>query len=142
MLDFPIVALMDNDLCHRWLMTHMHPDGLVCPKGHPLRAGQGAHSRDRAPILDYRCEKCGAVFNMYTGTMFQKTYLTQPQLVLLLRGIVQGTPTAHLAREVGIGRKNLGIRRRKIQALVQERFSPLDAARLDRGSRRDVPECR
>jgi hypothetical protein len=56
------------------------------------------------------------VFNMFTGTLWQGTHLSPAQSLLILRGIAQGTPTAKLAREVGITRQHLLILRHKIQA--------------------------
>ena len=38
-----------------------------------LPADQAPHDRQGAPVIDYRCRQCGAVFNLFTGTLFQKT---------------------------------------------------------------------
>ncbi|VTS01675.1 unnamed protein product [Gemmata massiliana] len=46
--------------------------------------------------MDYRYRHWGSVFNAYTGTPFQKTYRSPVHLVLILRAISQGTPTAQL----------------------------------------------
>ena len=60
---FPIDDLLDDAACYRLLLSVLHPDGLHCPKGHPLEAGQAPHDRHREPVLDYRCRTCGKVFN-------------------------------------------------------------------------------
>lgn len=107
---FPILDLMDADACYRFLVDTLHPDGLRCPGCG--RGDAAVHDRHRPPVLDYRC-RSGAVFNAYSGTPLQKTHRTPAQLVLILRGIWQGTPTARLARELGCDRKHLlGLRHR------------------------------
>ena len=95
MLSFPIHELMDEQKCYDYLRQVLHPDGLKCPRGHPLPAGQQPHDRHRAPIMDYRCRACGAVFNLFTDTMWSGSRYTCVQIVLILRGIAQGVPTEH-----------------------------------------------
>jgi transposase-like protein len=116
-MDFPIVDLMDSDACYQFLVRTLHPDGLRCP-----RCGQDkglwVHDRHRTPVHDFRC-RCGAVFNAYTATPLPKTHRTPPQLVLILRGIWQGTPTARLARELGCDRKHLLGLRHRLQDLAE-----------------------
>ena len=56
--------------------------------------------RDRAPVVDYRCRECGAVFNLFTGTVWAGTHYSCAKIVLILRGFVQGTPTLPLADEL------------------------------------------
>ncbi|MCS3679367.1 hypothetical protein GGP72_003319 [Salinibacter ruber] len=41
--------------------------------GHELPNDQAPHDRRRAPIMDYRCRECGAVFNIFTDTVWSKT---------------------------------------------------------------------
>jgi hypothetical protein len=53
---------------------------------------------------------------MFTGTPWQGTHLNPSQILLILRGIAQGAPTAKLAREVGISRQHLLRLRHEIQA--------------------------
>lgn len=117
-MDFPIVDLMDADACYRFLVDTLHPGGLRCPA---CRRDDtlSVHDRHRPPVLDYRCRRCHAVFNAYTGTPLQKTHKTPAQLVLLLRGIWQGTPTARLARELSCDRKHLLELRHKLQGLAE-----------------------
>lgn len=128
MLLFPIGDLLDEQRCHDVLLQVLHPAGLVCPAGHPLPLGQAPHDRHRAPILDYRCRTCGAVFNLFTATLWSKSHYRCSTLVLILRGIAQGTPTKHLAEELGIDRSHLLERRHAIQALLEQHLSPLTPA--------------
>jgi hypothetical protein len=53
---------------------------------------------------------------LLTGTVFAKTRQPPTTLVLLLRGIAKGEPTARLARELGLSRKQLHTLRQRIQA--------------------------
>ena len=115
-MDVPILDLMDPDACYQFLVRTLHPDGLRCPRcGQP--EGLWVHDRHRPPVLDYQC-RCGAVFNAYTATPLQKTHRTPAQLVLILRGIWQATPTARLARELGCDRKHLLAPRHRLQGLA------------------------
>ena len=47
------------------------------------------------------------------------------QMVLILRGIAQGTPTEHLADELGIDRTHLLEKRHEVQKLLEQRLPPL-----------------
>jgi transposase-like protein len=129
MLDFPIGELMDEDACFDFLFSLLHPDGLSCPNQHQLPIDQCPHNRLRNPIYDYRCRTCGAVFNIFTGTMWSKTRFRCSTIVLILRGIAQGETTSQLARELGIDRTHLLDRRHQIQAVLLQQlgFSPLNS---------------
>src|SRR4029079_1622657 len=83
--------------------------------------------RPNSPVVDYRCTGCRRVFNMFTGTLWQGTHLSPAQILLILRGIAHGVPTAKLAREVGISRQHLLRLRHEIQdrALRAADHSPL-----------------
>ncbi len=142
MLQFPLDDLLDDQACYTFLLQVLHPDGLHCPHGHRLPDDQAAHDRQRAPILDYRCRTCGAVFNVFTGTLWAKTRYRCTTIVQILRGIAQGVPTKHLAEELEIDRGQLLARRHRIQALVEQGLFPLRTPPGcgDRG-RRAVPEC-
>jgi hypothetical protein len=55
------------------------------------------------------------VFNAFTGTLLQGTRRRPAELVLVLRGIAQGVPTARLAGELGCDRKELLALRHRLQ---------------------------
>ena len=117
-MDFPILDLMDQEGCCRTLFDLLHPEGPACPRC-GARAGLNVHRRrPDSPVVDYRCKGCRRVFNMFTGTSWQGTHLSPAQILLILRGIAQGVPTAKLAREVGITRQHLLRLRHAIQARV------------------------
>jgi transposase-like protein len=125
MMTFPIQELMDEQKCYEYLLKSLHPQGLKCPAGHPLRPGQKPHHRHRAPVVDYRCPECGRIFNAFNGTVWSGSRYTCIQMVLILRGIAQGTTTEHLADELGIDRAHLLEKRHEIQTLLQQRLPPL-----------------
>jgi transposase-like protein len=114
-MDFPIEDLMDQAACNQRLLDLLHPGGLACP-----RCGAGAHTvhrrRPDSPVVDYRCKGCGRFFNLYTGTPWQGTHKSPATILLILRGIAQGVPTAQLARELGLSRPHLLELRHQIQA--------------------------
>ena len=113
MIDFPIGELMDDSICTLWLERHLHPQGLACP-----HCGSGArrHSRTQGHFPAYRCRACEGYYTLLTDTVFAKTRQRPATLVLLLRGITKGEPTARLARELGVSREQLHTLRQRIQA--------------------------
>lgn len=117
-MDFPILDLLDAAACYQFLVEMLHPDGLRCPTCRRDDA-LTVHDRHRPPVFDYRCRHCRSVFTAYTGTPLQKTHRSPAQLVLVLRGIGPGTPTARLAREWGCDRKHLLAVRHKLQGLAE-----------------------
>jgi transposase-like protein len=127
MLRFPLDGLLDEQACYDFLLHILHPDGLHCPHGHALPADQAPHRRRRPIIPDYRCRACGAVFNLFTGTLWWKTCYRCSTIVQILRGFAQGVPTQHLADEVGVNRTHLLERRHQIHTLVAAHFSPYRA---------------
>src|SRR5687768_2406380 len=115
MIDFPIGELMDDSICMLWLERHLHPGGLHCP-----RCGSTARRlfRNQGHFPAYRCRACEGYYTLLTGTVFAKTRQRPATLVLLLRGIAKGEPTARLARELGVSRKQLHTLRQRIQATL------------------------
>ena len=127
MMRFPITELLSEQECYCFLLKILHPDGLCCPKGHPLPAFQCPHMQDRAPVVDYRCRECGSVFNVFSNTIWAGTHYSCPKIVLILRGFVQGTPTLQLADELECDYGILLGYRHKMQksALLNLNTSPL-----------------
>lgn len=99
MIRFPVTELLSEQGCYHLLLNILHPQGVCCPCGHPLPAMQCPHMRDRAPVLDYRCRECGAVFNLVTGTVWTGTHDPCAKVILILRGLAQGISTLPLADE-------------------------------------------
>jgi Transposase zinc-ribbon domain len=96
MIDFPITELLDDASCLAWLEQYIHPNGFVCRHcGSPDR---GLFVRRQAFPL-YRCRACDRYYTLVTNTAFEKTRQRPATLVLLLRGIAKGEPSARLARD-------------------------------------------
>lgn len=131
-MDFPITDLMDEDACYAKLLGWLHPDGLACPRC-GARDRLHVHRRHRAPVLDYRCGRCGRVFNAFTGTALRGTRRRPAELLLIARGIAQGVPTARLARELECDRSQLLELRHRLQesAFAACPRLPLDDAVLE-----------
>jgi transposase-like protein len=120
MIDFPITELLDDSSCLIWLERHLHPDGFSCPHCHSL---ERRLFRQQGDFPAYRCRMCDGYYTLLTNTVFEKTRQRPATLVLLLRGIAKGEPTARLARELGLSRKQLHTLRRRIQANLNDTAS-------------------
>lgn len=121
---FPIGELLDEDRCYEWLVEHLHPEGLRCPKGHERPDDEAPHTRDRAPIVEYRCRICGRVYNVFTDTVLNGIRYRCSTIVLILRRFLRGETTAGLAAELGIDRANLLRLRHDTHAILNDRFPP------------------
>jgi transposase-like protein len=121
MIDLPIAELLDDSICLIWLERHLHPDGLKC-----RHCGSTARRlfRGQGHFPAYRCRVCDSYYTLLTGTVFEKTRQRPATLVLLLRGIAKGEPTARLARELGLSRKQLHTLRQRVQANVNATAPP------------------
>ena len=112
MIDFPITDLLDDDSCRLWLERHLHPRGIQCPHcGSPDRR----LCRVQGHFPAYRGRVCAGYYTLLTGTVFAKTRQPPATLVRLLRGLAKGEPTARLARELGLSRKQLHTLQQRIQ---------------------------
>lgn len=119
-MDFPILNLIDNDLATAWLVKHFHPDGLKCPHCEAsVEEARRFRQTTASHLTVYRCLLCDGIYNLYSSTVFQQKQFTPAQVVLLLRGVYQGTPTAQLAREIGLSRPTVHSMRRVLQSNAQ-----------------------
>lgn len=84
-----------------WLERHLHPGGLHCPHGGSL---DRRLCRAQGHVPAYQCRVCEGYYTLLTGTIFANTRQPPATLVLLLRGIAKGEPTARRARELGLSR--------------------------------------
>jgi len=135
-MDFPIIDLLDEELSIEWLMKYFHPAGLRCPhcqaawsEARYFRANVGSG----LPV--YRCHACQGIYHLYSGTLFEGSQLTPPQVVLLLRGFLQGQSSAQLARELNLAYKTVLKWRHRVQANA-ERLQP-DTPLIDTASESD-----
>ena len=118
MILFPIHELLDEQRCYDYLLEVLYPEGLHCPNGHPLPTEQAPHDRHRDPIFSYKCRLCGAVHNLFTDTIWNGTRYSCATIISIMRGVVQGIPTEHLAEEIGIDCSHLLELRHEIQKLA------------------------
>ena len=114
MLVFSTHELLDEQKCHDKLLEILHAGGLCCPQCRRPVSESKVHRRDRAPLLYYRCS-CGRIYNAFARTIFEGTHRRCSQLVAFIQGVVQGKPTAHLARELHAGRGSLLELRHRLQ---------------------------
>ena len=140
MLVFPRQSWMDEPACDTSLVDVWHPQGRQCPHGQLLPPGQAAHDTHCAPLVDYRGRTCGAVFNLFTNTMWRKSRDSGATSVVIWRGIAQGVPTAHLADDLGVARAHGRALRHTMPQVIAARVPPSGAAgRWGRGGC-NVPE--
>jgi transposase-like protein len=113
-MDFPIVDLLDDEMSLVWLQKHFHPHGLRCPHcGIGVENAREFRHTQTSGLVVYRCRSCHGVYNLYSGTVFEGRRLRPAQVVLFVRGVCKGEPTATLARELKVCRQTaLGLRRR------------------------------
>jgi transposase-like protein len=117
-MDFPVRDCMDESACYEKLKGLLHPGGFRCPRCRNA-GGIGVHRYRREHVPDHRCDGCGRVFNLFTQTRLEGIRRDPSEIVLILRGIAQGTPTAKLARELGCDRTALLKLRHQIQGWAQ-----------------------
>jgi hypothetical protein len=85
-------------------MYNHRSQGLTCPHcGSCIRR----LFRVQGHFPAYRCRACDGYDTLLTGTVCEKTRQGPATLVLVLRGIAKGEPTARLAHELGLSRKQL-----------------------------------
>jgi hypothetical protein len=113
MIDVPIGELLDDRICLIWLERHLHAEGLTCPR---CGGTERRLFREQGHLPADRCRACDGDSTLLTGTVFAKTRPRPATLVLLLRGMAKGEPTARLARELGVSRKQLHTLRQRLQA--------------------------
>jgi hypothetical protein len=115
-MDFPVADLLDEELSEQWLLKHFHPKGLKCPHCDARRSQARPFRRTRrSQVMVYRCRQCQGLYNAYSGTIFQARHLRPSQVVLLLRGVCKGEPTAGLARELSLPRSTVHVLRQQLQ---------------------------
>jgi transposase-like protein len=112
MIDFPIAELLDDSICLLWLERHLHPGRFACPHCH---SPERRLFRQQGAFPAYRGRACDGYYTLLTNTVFEKPRQRPATLVLLLRGMAKGEPTARLARELGMSRKPLHTWRQRVQ---------------------------
>ncbi len=112
MIDFPIDDLLDEAACLTWIEKYLHPQGLRCPH---CGAVEHRFAQQNKYWSAWRCKDCDRYYTLLSGTIFEKTQQPPSKVVLLLRGIAKGEPTARLARELRMGRGRVHQLRQQMQ---------------------------
>jgi hypothetical protein len=102
MIDFPITELLDDSICTLWLERYLPVDGVTWSQ---CGSTERRLFRAQGHFPAYRCRACEGYHTLLTGTLFEKTRQRPATLVLLLRRMAKGEPSARLARELGLSRK-------------------------------------
>lgn len=119
-MDFPIVELLDDDVSATWLQKYFHPTGLHCPHcGTDLAEAREFRTTTKSRLTVYRCPHCQGIYNLYSDTVFAGSHLRPAQVVLLLRGVCKGEPTATIAREIAVSRQTVHELRQALQTNAQ-----------------------
>lgn len=141
MMDFPIARVIDEQACYDWLVELLHPNGLGCPRGHPVSMA-GVHKRHRAPVLVYQCNgvNCRAVYTAFTGTMWRNSRWRPSEIIQLLQGTSQGKSSAQIAREIGRHRCHVMTKRKQLQGNAYKALPASPPARSRLRSRRGISE--
>ena len=113
---FPITDLLDEQESIEWMTRYFHPNGLRCPGCNATTAQARLFRTRKRGLVDYRCQLCQQVYNLYTGTIFAGSNLDPRRLVLLLRGICKGEPSTVLSQELSLSRLCVHRWRKRIQA--------------------------
>lgn len=120
---FPITDLLDDKESAAWVEKYFHPKGLRCPGCQTTTQQARLFRTHKRGFVDYRCQKCHGVYNLYTGTLFAGSNLEPRRVVLLLRGVCKGEPSTVLCQELGLSRQSVHKWRSRIQANAQEMLS-------------------
>ena len=91
--------------------------GLKCPHCQ-VDSSQARYFRTNvgSGLEVYRCHYCDGVYHLYSGTLFEGSQMTPSQVVLVLRGFLQGQSSAQLSRELDLAYKTVLKWRHRIQA--------------------------
>lgn len=120
-----LIDFADEEACFRALVALLHSTGLRCPH---CGAENGLHvfrNHSKSWIVDHRCSCCRSIFNVWTGTPFQRTHHPPSELWRIIRAMIEGRATAQLALDLHCQRGPLARFRRRLQPWVIQNFGPL-----------------
>lgn len=101
MKSFSLEPITNENQAYEYLKQVLHPEGLHCPNcGVALPEDQAPHTRDREPLVNYRCRECGRVYNLFTATLLKGTRYDCQTWVLILHDFIAGRTTSEIATEL------------------------------------------
>jgi len=116
-MDFPLLDICDDELGETWLRKHFHPSGLRCPKCNAsVKHARPFGQTSRSHVTIHRCRLCHTRYTVYTSTVFANKHLRPAQVILLLRGVCKGEPSAGLSRELHLAYDTVHHVRQQLQA--------------------------
>lgn len=104
-MDFPIHQLLSEEKSYQWLVEFLYDGKLKSP--YSGSTNYIVNDARRAPVVQYYDKTTGKTFNIFTYTVFQGTHFACNQIVLIIRGFLQGVSTAQLSRELDADYQNL-----------------------------------
>ena len=114
-----IVELLDWTACYSELFRRIHPWGLRCPKGCPDDRPY-AHGYTASKYPRYKCQHCGAVYTILTGTPFSGTRLGARELVVFMRLWGIGAADHEIAKEVGLAAES--VRQLRMRLIAHRKY--------------------
>jgi transposase-like protein len=115
--DFP-----DDAACMAWLVGHLYPDGIFCPK-----CGKVTKHHRVAKRTSYACQFCGHQEYPLAGTIFQDSATSLKlwfHAFFLMAQTRCGISAKQLERELGVTYKTAWRMFRKIRSLLQDEGEP------------------
>ena len=119
MIKFPLAELPSLESCYDFLCEIIHPNGIHCPGGHNIDNAT-VHRRKRYPLLDFRCKKCGKIFNIFTGTDLQGTKFNLQQILICFDCVLGDLSAQQTARNLDIDINSARRNYKKIESLVEK----------------------
>src|SRR5438552_2994795 len=106
MIDWPLTDVIDDERALRWLETHLHPEGLTCPRCGSQKRRRVLRPPERRTLYPaYRCRACDRYYTLLSTTVFAGTHQRPAALLLFLRGVAKGESTSRLSRELSLSRR-------------------------------------
>jgi hypothetical protein len=115
-MDFSPIDYLDEDACYIKLVERFHAGGVTCPRcrgaATPRCLPMPSRPYGGLPVRRLRPSLQGLHRDLPAG----RSHRRLSQLLMILRGITQGTPTAQMARELACDRKELLSLRHRLHA--------------------------
>ena len=98
---FPITDLLDDVSSSQGIAQYFHPQGFRCPSCQSGVEQARVCRHSKRGLVDYRCQHCARVYNLYSGTVFAGCGLSARQTVFADPGRLQRGEPCHPGRGTG-----------------------------------------